>query len=122
MNFSCGVSTNLEVNTGETLLFSGAFADHFDPTFIGFIHSELSEMSEEEMFKIKLEQKMFFPLSWKVKSCLESLSKCSISNINVFFLFYFSSLNYLKESVVSSCFFPKPYQVVEKIRLCKLRM
>lgn len=122
MNFSCGVSTNLEVNTGETLLFSEAFADHFDPTFIGFIHSELCEMSEEEMFKIKLEQKMFFPLSWKVKSCLESLSKCSISNINVFFLFYFSSRNYLKESVVSSCFFPKPYQVVEKIRLCKLHM
>lgn len=106
MNFSCGVST--KGDAGETRLFSGGFTDHFDRTFIGFIHSELGEMSEEGMCKIKLEQKMFFPLSWKVKSRLESLSKCSISNINVFFLFlffFFSSLNDLKESVVSSCVF-----------------
>lgn len=64
-------------------------ADHFDRTFIGFIHSELGEMSEGGAFKIKLEQKMlgvfFSPHRWKVKSRLESLSKCSISNINVFF-------------------------------------
>lgn len=104
MNFSCGVST--DGNTGDTLLFSGAFADHFDPTFIGFIHSELSEMSKEEMFKIKLEQKMFFPLSWKVKSCLESLSKCSISNINVFFFILFFIAKLLKGKCCIKLFFP----------------
>lgn len=55
----------------KTLLFSKGFIQHFDLPFIsnifGFIQSELSEMIEEEMFKIiKLEQKMvkMFSFLW----------------------------------------------------------